>query len=757
MGRRLLVGFPFQPFRSAIFFSFIIFAMQILGVLIQHAKTSLNHPFSYLHNGSPVCKGVRVLAPFNGQNIIGYVVDVQETSQTKEELEKANGFRLEMIRGVVDKEPLLNDELMSLCDEVAEYYLAPKISVLQAMLPSSLKPALSALKGPKIAYDYYFRAKDKGEDGLTPKQKEILRLIVSSGEVLKKEAGSPSVANALLEKGKIEMFRKERERFRVPEYEKEEPHELNIEQKKAYDYILSTSKTVTLLQGVTGSGKTEVYLHLAEAYLKQGKTILMLVPEISLTPAMVEYFSRRFGGEIAILHSELTPAEKYDEYRRIASKKARVVVGARSAIFAPLENIGLVILDEEHTETYKQDILPFYNAKEVAVMRAAHFGAKVVLGSATPNLETKARAMKGVYGYAEMRNRANARPLPETKIIDLTNRSIMMPKDRLFSKEMIREIKDRLEKKEQVVLLLNRRGYSCYVTCSNCGHIYTCPNCHGNLTYHKHDNMLKCHHCDFVMEYPDICPECGSNLIMRVGFGTERVAKILNEDYFPSARIVRLDGDVGKVRNNVSKVLRDFSEQKYDILVGTQMIAKGHDFPNVTLVGLVLADVGLSLPTYRASERTFQLITQAVGRSGRGSKVGKALIQTYNPHHYAVTLGAKQDYESFYLKEMQVRKSSLYPPYRYLFLLKFSCKNEDRCIQASFDVKKHLDAMNFPDTLCLGPLSPFFALVGGVYQRNVLIKTKNPKDIRTYLASLLSKLSGKGGVEIVCDVDPLDY
>ena len=731
--------------------------MQILDVLIQHAKTSLNRPFSYLHKGEEVGAGVRVLVPFNGQRIMGYVVATHTTSLSKEELEETNGFRMEMVCEIIDKEPLLNDELMALCDEVSSYYLAPKISVLHAMLPSSLKPSVSALKGPKVAYDYYFRAKDQDEEGLTPKQKEILRLIVSSGEVRKKEAGSPSVAKVLLEKGKIELFRKERERFHVPEYEKEEPHELNIEQKRAYDYILSAKQNVVLLQGVTGSGKTEVYLHLAEAYLKQGKTILMLVPEISLTPAMVEYFSRRFGGEIAILHSELTPAEKYDEYRRIASKKAKVVVGARSAIFAPLDNIGLIILDEEHTESYKQDALPFYNAKEVAIMRSLHFSAKVVLGSATPNLESKARAMKGVYGYAEMLSRANARPLPETKIIDLTNRSIMMPGDQLFSKEMIKEIALRLEKKEQVVLLLNRRGYSSYVTCSSCGHIFTCPNCHGNLTYHKQDNMLKCHHCDFVMEYPDFCPECGSTAIMRVGFGTERVAKILNEKYFPSARIARLDGDVGKVKNNVSRVLRDFSEQKYDILVGTQMIAKGHDFPNVTLVGLVLADVGLSLPSYRASERTFQLITQAVGRSGRGDKPGKALIQTYNPRHYAVTLGAKQDYEAFYLKEMQVRKLSLYPPYRYLFLLKFSCKNEERCIESAFDIKKHLDSMNFPDTLCLGPLSPFFALVGGVYQRTLLIKTKKPEALRPHLSSLLSKLSGKGGVEIVCDVDPLDY
>ena len=731
--------------------------MQILDVLIQHAKTSLNRSFSYLYKGDGVKKGVRVLVPFNGQSILGYVVGARATNLSKEELEKANGFRFEEIRALIDKEPLLNEELMKLCDEVSSYYLAPKISVLQAMLPSSLKPALSALRGPKIAYDYYFRAIDTNEDGLTAKQKEALRLIADAGEVLKKEAGSPSIARALLEKGKIEAFRKERERFHIPEYEREQPHELNLEQQKAFDYILSDEHAVILLQGVTGSGKTEVYLHLAEEYLKQGKTILMLVPEISLTPAMVEYFSRRFGNEIAILHSELTPAEKYDEYRRIASKKARVVVGARSAIFAPLENIGLIILDEEHTETYKQDTLPYYHAREVAIMRAAHFGAKVLLGSATPNLETKARAMKGVYGYAKMEKRANAKPLPETKIIDLTKRNLMMPGDRLFSKELFAAIKDRLGKKEQVVLLLNRRGYSSYVTCSHCGYIFTCPNCHGNLTYHKFDNMLKCHHCDFVMEYPEICPECGSGEIMRVGFGTERVAKILSEDYKLPARIARLDSDIGKVRNNISKVLREFSEKKYDILVGTQMIAKGHDFPDVTLVGLVLADVGLSLPTYRAAERTFQLITQAVGRSGRGDKTGQALIQTYNPNHYAVTLGAKQDYESFYLKEMQSRKTSLYPPYRYLFLLKFSCKNEERCIESAFDVKRHFDAMGFASSLCLGPLSPFFALVNGVYQRSLLIKTKHPDEVRKYLADILSNLSGKGGVDIVCDVDPLDY
>ncbi len=732
--------------------------MQILDVLIQHAKTSLNRPFSYLYDGPlNIKKGIRVIVSFNHQRLVGYVVDTHETLLSQKELEEQNGFRFGFIGGVLDKEPLLSEELLRLCEEVASYYLAPKISVLQAMLPSSLKPAISALKGPKVAYDTYYRLLKDDEEGLTPKQKEALRLIKDSGEVLKKELGSPSIAKALLEKGRIEAFQKERDRLVIPEFEKEQPHELNLEQRKAFKTILECPQSVCLLQGVTGSGKTEVYLHLAEEYLKQGKGILMLVPEISLTPAMVEYFSRRFGGEIAILHSELTPAEKYDEYRRIASGRARVVVGARSAVFAPLENIGLIILDEEHTESYKQDGVPFYHAREVAIMRASHFGAKVVLGSATPSLETKARAAKGVYAYAPMLKRVNERELPDTQIVDLTKRSQMVSGNQLFSKALISAIKDRLEKQEQVVLLINRRGYSSYVTCSHCGHIFTCPNCHGNLTYHKQDGMLKCHHCSYVEEYPQICPECNSHAIMRVGFGTERIVKILHEEFFPEARIARLDGDVGKVRNNIAKTLREFASGEYDILVGTQMIAKGHDFPNVTLVGVVLADVGLSLPTYRASERTFQLITQAVGRSGRGAKKGTAIIQTYNPTHYAITLGAKQDYEGFFKKEMQERKLSLYPPYRFLFLLRFSCKNEERCIQAAMNVKDHFESQEIPDSICLGPSVPFFALVGEMHQRTLLIKTKSAQATREYLSLLLGEIAGKGGVDILCDVDPLDY
>ena len=732
--------------------------MQVLSIYIQHGKTSLDRPFSYLYDGEKKARpGCRALVDFHHQQIMGYIVDAMESAQSQEQLSEQYGYNLSYILSLIDEEPLLNDELTTLSKEISEYYLSPIVSVLQTMLPASLKPSVSSLRGPKIAYDTYVELLDNEEDGLTDKQKESLRLIAANSPLLKKEAGSVTILENLAKKGKIRFFKQEKQRFALPEYEKEQkPRELTFDQKKAVSDILSSPKEVVLLQGVTGSGKTEVYLKLSEDCLSSGKNVLMLVPEISLTPIMVEYFSRRFGEQIAILHSELTPAEKYDEYRRIARGDAKIVVGARSAVFAPLKNIGLIILDEEHVESYKQEGSPYYHAREVAIMRGLHFGAKVVLGSATPSLDTKARALRGVYGYASLPHRINERGLPATQIIDLRDRRIMMPRDIVFSRILLDAIKERLEKKEQVILLINRRGYSSYVSCASCGEIFVCPSCHGSLTYHKEDDLLKCHHCGYVQAYPTSCPHCGSNKIMRVGFGTERIVKVLQE-YLPSARIARLDSDVGKVRKKMTQVLQEFRAQEYDILVGTQMIAKGHDFPNVTLVGMALADVGLSLPSFRASENTFQLITQAVGRSGRGDKTGVALIQTYNPFHYAVTFGSKQDYEGFFLKEMQQRKITSFPPYVYLFALRFASKNEEHCIEAALEVRTALQN-HFGDKLTiLGPTVPYLAFFAEKHRRGLLLKTKNPAELKPFLSSLLRAISGKAGVDVECDVDPLDY
>lgn len=731
--------------------------MKILSVLIEYGLNSLDREFSYLYEGKErVEKGFRVRIPFGHQSIMGFVTRVEETSLSAEEWKKQNGYELLPIQGIVDQEPLLNEELLTLADEVASYYLSPRISVLQAMLPPSLRPSISSLSKPKIAYDTYVSVLDASEEGLTPKQIEMVRLVASNEEILKKEAGSPDILKRLVSMGRLRLFQKEKQRFQIPDYEREQPHDLNQEQQKAYDGILASSKEVILLQGVTGSGKTEVYLHLSEAYLQQGKSILMMVPEISLTPVMVEYFSRRFGKQIAILHSGLTPSEKYDEYRRIARGEAKIVVGARSAVFAPLTNIGLILIDEEHVESYKQDGLPFYHAREVAILRAKHFNAKVVLGSATPSFETKARAGKGVYGYEVMEHRANSKPLPKTQIIDLRDRSIMMPGDRVFSKILLDKIKDRLDKKEQVMLLVNRRGYASFCRCAHCGYTFACPTCHGNLTYHKEDGMLKCHHCGYVELYPDTCPSCGGHDLQRVGFGTERAVKVLQE-YLPDARIARLDSDIGKAKKTVEKTLREFKNKEYDILIGTQMIAKGHDFPSVTLVGVLLADIGLMLPSYRASETTFELIAQAVGRSGRGSLQGEALIQTYNPQHYAITLGAKQDYEAFYRREMQERHMGHYPPFYFLACLTFYCKDENRAILSAENIRDLILAEKIPSLAAIGPMVPYFPCLGEWHRRNVLLQFRDPSKVKPFLGKLIHEYSGKGGVKIVCDVDPLDY
>lgn len=730
---------------------------RLVNVLIERKAQSLNRPFSYFYDGEKdVDVGYRVLINFANQRIIGYVISVEDTDKTINELEKERGYKFEKILEVIDDKPLLNDELMRLASEVSEYYFAPLISVLQVMLPPSLKPSISYLRAPKIAYDSYLHLEDDKEDELTPKQIELIRLLKNNGDILKKDYKHPSIIEKLIELKRISIKKIEKHRYVIPEVSKETYKILTIDQENAVKSVLETDKVVTLLQGVTGSGKTEVYLKLSEEMIKEGKNVLMLVPEISLTPIMVEYFQRRFNGKVAILHSELTPAEKYDEYRRIIKGDCKIVVGARSAIFAPLTNIGLIILDEEHVESYKQDNLPYYHAKDVAIMRAKHFNAKVLLGSATPSLESKARALKGVYNSIYLNKRINKQNLPLTKIVDISKAYNLTRESIMFSKELIEQIKGVLLRKEQAILLINRRGYSGYITCRSCGHMIMCPNCNIALTYHKEDNLLKCHHCGHVELAADTCPECGSHYLSHNGFGTERIASEVNK-LFPEARVLRLDSDVGEVRNNIQKTIKSFLNQEADILVGTQMIAKGHDFPNVTLVGVVLADIGLSLPSFRSTERTFELITQAIGRSGRSSKTGQAIIQTYNPYNYAITLAAKQDYETFFKKEMSIRKVQQYPPYTYLISLEISSKNEELTIESSSLIVEDLLSKNLEGVTVLGPVSPYIPYEKENYRRLILIKYKNRDTIKKYLEDLLESFKVKSQLNLKINVDPYDF
>ena len=731
--------------------------MQIVEVLIEYANRSLNRPFSYLYKGKDKLeKGIRVLVSFNHREIVGYVVNVSFTNKTEKEIEEESGYQVSEIIDVIDKSPILNDELLSLLDEVSNYYLAPKISVLQVMLPPSLSPRRSSLKAPKIAYDQYLEVIDDSEDDLTNKQIELLRFIKQEGRVLKRDIKSKSIIEKLLDAEKIQIIKEEKRRLKIPDYIYHEPPELTTDQKAVINEFNSSNDSVYLLEGVTGSGKTEVYLALSEQVLKQGKSVLMLVPEISLTPMMVEYFLHRFKDDVAILHSELTPAEKYDEYRKIAKGECHIVVGVRSAIFAPLKNIGLIILDEEHTESYKQDNLPFYHAREVAIMRGKYNNAKVLLASATPSLESRARGQKNVYHMLYLTKRINNQRLPTTKIVNMLDYRNIDRDSYIFSHTLRESIHQTLAKNEQAILLINRRGFSTHVNCRQCGYVFKCPTCGIALTYHKSDNMLKCHHCDYVEPYPTVCPECGSNHLIKTGFGTERIQEEV-ERLFPSARTLRLDSDSAKNKSKIPETIEAFREKEADILIGTQMIAKGHDFPDVTLVGIVLADIGLSMPSFRSNERAFQLITQAIGRSGRKDKPGIAIIQTYMPSHYAITYAARQDYELFYRKEMEMRRMQFYPPYSYLASVTIRGKNEDKVIEQTYRIVDFLNEEFLDEAQILGPSTPYIPVEMGLNVRSILLKFRNPEKAHKILEKMIDLFGTNSQFELFIDIDPFNF
>ena len=728
--------------------------MKVIELLIEHSRYSLNRPFSYVYFGDKkVDKGYRVLVHFNHQELVGYVINVYESNKTVSELEEELGFDISEIDDVIDSSPLLNKDLMELADQIADYYLASKISVLQAMLPPSLSPRRSSLKAPKIAYEQYVLINKYDESELTSTQIELLRLIKENEPVLKREIKQVSVLKKLLDKALAKIVKEEKHRFIVPEYEKPVIPELSIDQKKVVDEFNNSNDSIYLLEGVTGSGKSEVYLYLSKQVLAQNKSVLMLVPEISLTPMMMRNFISRFGESVAILHSELTPAEKYDEYRKIASGKCKIVVGARSAIFAPLSNIGLIILDEEHVESYKQDTAPYYHAREVAILRSKMHNCKVLLGSATPSLETRARAGKGVYHLLKLEKRINNQPLAKTTIVNLSDYHNVNRESYIFSLRLRRAIQETLDNFNQVILLINKRGFSSSVSCRNCGYIFKCPTCNIPLTYHKSDRMLKCHHCSYVDVDHESCPNCGSTYLMRSGYGTERIEDEVKK-LFPEARTLRLDSDSAKIRTKIPQIIEEFRLKKADILIGTQMIAKGHDFPDVTLVGVVNADIGLSLPSYRSSERVFQLITQAVGRSGRSDKKGEAIIQTYSPNHYAITMAARQDYELFYRKEMEMRKLQSYPPYTFIASVSVSSKNEDYTIETAYRIIDKLNEELKEDAVILGPSTPLISFENSKHIRTIMIKYRKADIVKDALKKLLRSGLEKSGINLAINIDP---
>lgn len=598
------------------------------------------------------------------------------------------------------------------------------------------------------------------------KQKEVLRYFVEHSDpvelrqLLSYLNISASTVKALVEKGFL--AEQDMEVYRDPyenrTFTRTEPLLLTEDQQRAMVPILGSIENklheVFLLYGVTGSGKTEIYLQTIQDVIEKGREAIVLVPEIALTPQMVNRFKGRFGNLVAVLHSGLSAGEKYDEWRKIQRQEVKVVVGARSAIFAPFENLGIIIIDEEHETSYKQEEMPRYHARDVAIERAQKNNCPVVLGSATPALESFARAQKGVYTLLSLPSRMNKRALPAVEIIDMRE-ELRAGNRSMFSTKLFELLKERIERKEQSVLFLNKRGHSSFVMCRDCGYVMNCPNCDISLTYHKVKDQMKCHYCGFESHVPSQCPECSSDYIRYFGTGTQKVEEELGK-ILPEAKVIRMDVDTTGQKGAHERLLKEFHEGKADILLGTQMIAKGLDFPNITLVGVLSADTMLHLPDFRSSEKTFQLLTQVSGRAGRHELPGEVIIQTYTPEHYSVELAGTQDYDRFYHREMMMRKAHHYPPFYYLALITISHEELITVVSATEKIAAYVRSRLSNHAVVLGPAASPIPRINNRYRYHCLIKYKREPELNKTLKAILDQYQSdpKSGLLVSIDVNP---
>ena len=720
-------------------------------VIVEITAKAVDKMFTYQIPSNMISKikiGSRVKVPFGYQKLEGFVIEI--TNQLEED------YELKEIEELVDETPILNEEMLWLGKIIANKILCSRISIYQAMLPKALKASNKTEIKKKMNHylildwskedlsNYLKKCRYEG-------QKKVLENFLVKKELL--ITRQDSSIKTILKKGICHLETRESYRYQYETDKTDKKVILNEEQQKAVSKVLSSlnQEKIFLLYGVTGAGKTEVYMNIIKGVIKQGKTAIMLVPEISLTPQIVERFILRFGQDVAILHSGLSEGEKYDEYRKIKNGEVHIVVGARSAVFAPLKNIGIIIIDEEHSSTYKQDNHPRYHARDVAILRGQYHHAPIVLGSATPSLESMARAQKKVYELLPLTKRAGNGQLPKVYI---TNMKEEVKKGHfIFSELLFQKMKERLAKKEQIILLLNRRGYSSVSSCANCGEVIKCPNCDISLTYHKTSNMLRCHYCGYASSKVEECPKCHSHNMKDFGIGTQKLEEELHH-YFKEARIIRMDMDTTSKKGAHQKIIDDFGKEKYDILVGTQMIAKGLDFPKVSLVGVMNADASLNIPDFRSSERTFQLLCQVSGRAGRGEISGEVVIQTYNNNHYSITLAKEQNYLTFYQEEMKIRKQLNYSPYYYIILIRISTKDYELSFQEAKKVGDYLRKNLSPTTYILGPAMANIFRIDNVYYQQCIIKYKKDARLKNTLLNLDAHYKGNSKVSLEIDIDP---
>ena len=791
--------------------------MTIAKIIVDVPLMQTDQPYSYKvpeEFAGMLEVGMRVHVPFGKANrlIQGIVLGMEQENDAEVAEDD-----LKEIAEVLDFSPVLTEEQLWLAEELRKSVFSYKISILKAMLPvflnSSYDKILYPLEGLsqedkerlfgsqeslafssldlekqaemmrltrkgllKLEYQAVDQKKVKTQSWVQVNLDKLEKLEISNRAKKKLELREYLLAhletvpladllkhysreqiNFFVEHGAITMVQKEVQRSAAyfEGIESNQALELNPEQKEACEAVVGAigkKHPPFLLQGITGSGKTEVYLQIIQGALDMGKTAIVLVPEISLTPQMTERFIARFGEQVAILHSGLSNGEKYDEWRKVERGDAQVVVGARSAIFAPLKDLGVIIIDEEHEASYKQDSNPRYHARDVAILRAQYNRAALVLGSATPSLESRARAGKGVYQHLRLTKRANPlASVPEVQLIDFRD-YIGQNETSNFTPPLIEAIQDRLAKKEQVVLMLNRRGYSSFVMCRECGTVDTCPNCDISLTLHMDTKTMNCHYCGFSKEIPHVCPNCQSRSIRYYGTGTQKAYDELAE-LFPEARILRMDVDTTRKKGSHQALLEQFGNGEADILLGTQMIAKGLDFPNVTLVGVLNADTALNLPDFRSSERTFQLLTQVAGRAGRAEKAGQVLIQSYNPNHYAIRFAKNQDYEGFYAYEMGIRRQLGYPPYYFTIGITLSHKKEEEVLKRAYQVMEILRSGLSDASIILGPTPKPIARTHNLYHYQILIKYRLEDELASTLNQVLALTQERENSELRLSID----
>ncbi len=688
-------------------------------IIVDIAHSQVDRIFEYSCPDDLV-KGSRVKVPFGGRTVDGFVMEVGETCSIPPE-------KVKPVKEVFDELPALIPECFSLMERISSRFRVPKAAALRLFLPSEMR-----LGKVREAYEKIVKIKDSSPSfGKTAKrQSEAYAFLKAEGECnytqLCEKFGRSAV-NALENKGVIET--EKRRLHRAPfkgAIGGGQPKTPTYAQADALESIEKSNRRVHLLHGVTGSGKTEIYLRYIARQIELGKTAIFLVPEISLTPQMLSQLRARFGGEAAILHSGLSAGEKFDEWWRLRSGEAKIAIGARSAVFAPLSNLGAIIIDEEHDSSYVSESAPRYSTVDIAKMRAEYNDCKLILGSATPSVETYKEATEGRYNLITLPERINKRPMPEITIADMRS-EVKRGNNTAFSAVLREQLQSTLEGGNQAIIFLNRRGYSQTVICRDCGYVAKCVNCDVSLTYHSEENCLKCHYCGARYHMLAACPECGGVHIRYGGTGTQRVVADL-KTLFPSARILRMDNDTVSGKDGHFNILKRFAEKQADILVGTQMVAKGHDFPAVTFVGILDADMSLHFSDYRSGERTFQLITQVAGRSGRAGMKGNVVLQTYCPENYILRYAVNYDYKGFYENEIKVREATFFPPYSLICRVMVTSENDKTALETLKDVYFALEELRklHPDKfLFINKMHSPVKKIQSKYRYQVLMRLKD--------------------------------